>query len=294
MSGKKMEVNRNRKIIEFACIFFDYDEDRQKILDEKIGSAVQVYLEINNPIIILNENLTKEQLLKNLSFQKSINLRKGVGYKGEVHRLVFSHKDEKENLYVFNTMTKKGRKLRVTNYHIKVSEKSLKYIYPLVLSPDLTEEGFKWSKNYVIFPYEHGKKQPVSQEKLKEEAPELYNYFKSREVELLQQSAYNKRIQNTKEFYGLIRVGKYTYANYYVCIRDNTKPNPCLVEKIETHWGEKKIPIFDNHISYLSFDKKEEAEKVLKKLLELEPLITALYDERSIGARLPFKLEDDT
>lgn len=282
-------MRKQGKIDEFECIFFDYDWEEQKVIKRGKSTAVQIFMKINNPIVILDDRLTREKLEENLNFNEYIHLRKGVGYKGTVHRLVFRGKEG--DWYIFSTMKREGRRLVENKKNfLKVSEHSLKYIYPLVLSPDLKEEGFIWSGNYIIFPYEYGSKQPVSKETLRSESPELYNYFRSRERALMQQSRYNQRIQKTNEVYGLIRVGDYTYANWYVCIRDNTKPNPCLVGKIMTHWGEEKMPIFDNHISYLSFDDKDRSMQVYKKLKELEPLFMAFYDERSIGARLPFRL----
>jgi len=126
------------------------------------------------------------------------------------------------------------------NSELVLDRRELKYIYPLVLSPDITDDGLSWSENYIIFPYEYGNKQPVEEEKLKKEAPNLYNYLNSHKKDIMRQSQYNKRIQNVKEFYGVIRVGLYTYSKFFVAIRDNTKLVACLVEWIKTHWGEKE------------------------------------------------------
>ncbi|MFP3257152.1 MAG: hypothetical protein RXO36_05085 [Candidatus Nanopusillus acidilobi] len=149
-----------------------------------------------------------------------------------------------------------------------------------------------WSENYIIFPYEYGEKQPIPQYRLKETASNLYDYIFSFREQLSKQSQYNKRIQNTTEFYGVIRVGKYTYSDIFVAMRDNTKLSPCMVGKIKTHWEEYKNPIFDNHISYVAVDSIEEAEYLISKLKDnkIEKIINKLFDARSIGSRLPLNI----
>jgi hypothetical protein len=149
-----------------------------------------------------------------------------------------------------------------------------------------------WSENYIIFPYEYGEKQPVSQDRLEKMAPNLYSYLLSVKESLMRQSRYNKRIQNVKEFYGVIRVGKYTYSDIFVAVRDNAKLSPCIVSKIETHWGECKNPIFDGHVSYVAVGSIEEAEYLVSKLKDkkVEKIISKLFDARSIGTRLPINI----
>lgn len=268
---------------------FDFDEVENKVSIVGKSEAVQVYLPVNNPIILMNE--VSEEDLEECLGECEYRFRKGVGYKGEIFRLKL--KEIKDGKIFFYRFTKEGRRLKVnTNDFLSLDTKELKYIYPLVLSPEITDDGLRWGKNYIIFPYEYGEKQPVSQEKLKQEAPNLYNYLSSCKTEILNQSKYNKRIQNVKEFYGLIRVGKYSYSNYFVAIRDNTKLTSCIVEWIETEWGERKNPIFDNHVSYVSLENKEEALYLWDKLRnpKLKTLIKILFDSRSIGSRLPFNI----
>lgn len=262
---------------EIECLVFACDQRTGEVFRRRAGKAFQVRLGVNNPIVL------EEEVEKNFLAMVSdgyTRFRKGVGYKAEVHRITF-HRENRGRYYFM--AKNKARAL-------ELSEASLRYVYPLVLASDLREEGFFWSGNYLLFPYRHGSVKVLSQEVLKSSSPEIYAYFKENEEALKSQSKYNSRIQRVEEFYGLIRVGRYTYADWYVCMRDNTKPNPCVVGKVKTHWGEEKMPLFDYHVNYLGFAEREKALQVWQKLKTLEPVIKALFDERSFGARLPFKL----
>jgi hypothetical protein len=271
----------------FPVIKFDINDDG--VVSETELTGVHISYETNNPIVILDDISVDD--LKSLIGRMGYRFRKGVGYKGEHYRLKF--KEENNGKYVFYRYRKVKNRLKVDeNSTLALNAEDLKYIYPLVLAPDLKDDGIHWSENYIIFPYEYGEKQPVPQDRLKETAPNLYNYLFSVRESLIQQSRYNKRIQNTKEFYGVIRVGKYTYSDIFVAIRDNTKLSPCIVGKIKTHWGEYKNPIFDNHVSYVAVDSVEEAEYLVNKLKDerIEKIINKIFDSRSIGARLPFNI----
>lgn len=270
---------------------FSFNEKSNEISLEKRLKAIQVLLPMNNPIIVMDE-ISKEDLEKCLG-ECEYRFRKGVGYKGEIFRLKL--KEIKSNGEVsFYGFKKEGKKLKEDKSKVlTLNVNELKYIYPLVLSPEITDDGLKWERNYIIFPYEEGEKQPISKDKFKQEAPNLYNYLTAHQSELVNnQSKYNKRIQNVREFYGLIRVGKYSYSKYFVAIRDNTKLASCMVGWIKTEWGEEKNPIFDNHVSYVSLENEEEAKYLLNKLREpkLKTLIKILFDTRSIGSRLPFNI----
>ncbi len=280
---------KNIKISEFIKVeILDIDLNFNQIKKEKEISAVQIFTYINNPIIIL-DGLEVEDIKENIG-KCDYRFRKGVGYVGEVHRLVYKGHNSGE--YVFLGFSKEKRRLRVNEEKkLTLKKEELKYIYPLVVSSDLKDK-FEWSKNYIIFPYKYGEKQPVDKKTLQKEALNLYNYLLENEKKLIEQSCYNKRIQNIKEFYGVIRVGNYTYGNYFVAIRDNTSISPCVVGKIKTDWCEEKNPIFDNHIFYATVDSEDEAKYLCDRLKDhvIEKLVKVMFDERSIGCRFPFKI----
>jgi hypothetical protein len=271
----------------FPVIKFEIDDNG--VISETELTGVHAFYDTNNPIVILDDISIYD--LKNLIGKMEYRFRKGVGYKGEYYRLKF--KEKSNGKCIFYRYKKVGNKLKIDeNSTLALNIEDLKYIYPLVLAPDLKDDGIHWSENYIIFPYEYGEKQPVSQDRLKVVSPNLYNYLFSIRESLMQQSQYNKRIQNTKEFYGVIRVGKYTYSDIFVAIRDNTKLSPCVVGKIKTHWEEYKNPIFDNHISYVAVESMEEAEYLVNRLKDekVSKLISKLFDARSIGVRLPINI----
>jgi len=271
----------------FPVIRYDIKGDEDVAIIELEGA--QISYDTNNPIVILDDITIDD--LKNLIGKMEYKFRKGVGYKGEYYRLKF--KEAIDERYIFYRHKKVKNRLKVDeNSTLVLNMEDLKYIYPLVLAPDLKDNGMHWSENYIIFPYEYGEKQPVHQDRLKETAPNLYEYLFSIKEQLTQQSQYNKRIQNTNEFYGVIRVGKYTYSDIFVAIRDNTKLSPCIVGKIKTHWEEYKNPIFDNHVSYTGVESVEEAEYLISKLKDgkVTKVISKLFDVRSIGIRLPLNI----
>lgn len=64
----------------------------------------------------------------------------------------------------------------------------------------------------------------------------------------MSQTTYNERIIGKKgEFYKLARVGAYSFAEHYVVFRDNTKWGAAVISSVDTPWGGKKRPLFQNH-----------------------------------------------
>jgi hypothetical protein len=69
------------------------------------------------------------------------------------------------------------------------------------------------------------------------------------------QTSYNDKIIGAKhagEFYALARVGEYSYGDYFVAFRDNTKWGGVVVSDVDTPWNEKKRPVFQNHAVSIS------------------------------------------
>jgi len=285
-----MKEIKNIDIIEFE---FDNENNNVEELDTK-KTCIQLNLKNQNPIVVLD--IPQEEFIEHIG-KCEYKFRKGIGIKGEVQRLKFIKKiDDKVSLFHPYKKKNNGRKLYVDES--KKIQLETKYIYPYVLSPHLTDDGLKWNedKTYVIFPYIEGEKQPISRDKLQKEAPLLFNYLKQNRDKLIKQSSYNQRVQNTQEFYGVIRVGIYTYSDCFVAIRDNTRLSPCIVKKLKTDWGEEKIPLFDGHISYISqrpddkFINCEEAKYIWKKLKKSEHIVLKIFNSRSISSKLPVKL----
>ena len=223
------------------------------------------------------------------------NFRKGVGSKGEVFRLKFI-KDIDNTYAVFKLYKKVKNRLEVSDKYLKLEKN---FIKPYVISPMINDYECKWDNLYHIFPYYEGDKKPLDEKVLKEKAPEIYKYLLSKYNILKSSSSYNIRIQNTKEFYGIIRVGYYSYSDHFVAIRDNTKLTASYIGKIKTHWGEYKVPLLDNHISYISekkgtndFISRKEAKYIINILNNkfVKYYVENSSDLRSIGTKFPIKI----
>ncbi len=252
----------------------------------------------NNNFIIVDKKNAISKMSKHIG-KFEYQFRKGVTAH-YLMRLHFIKIDDKDNsLAHFYPYEKVGNRLQVNNRQIVKLEK--KYIKPYVTAPMLQDNGYDWENNYVIFPYETNEKQPMNEEILQKKCPYVYSYLCSISGSLNKGSQYNKRIQNIKESYGILRIGTYVYRKYFVCIRDNTKLAPNIITEIKTDWNTFETPLFDNHISYISevernnskmgLDEKE-ANYILNKLQnkEVQYIIINSQDSRSISSRLPIKL----
>ncbi|MCI5872689.1 MAG: N-6 DNA methylase [Clostridiales bacterium] len=135
-------------------------------------------------------------------------------------------------------------------------ELETEYVYPVVKSPCIREFGISENDNYCIFPYEVGATECVPLEKLNENSEYLTNYLIQNKAVVEKQSKRSRMIAKGKEFYALSKVGTYTYGEYSVTFRDNTKLVAAVVSPIMTPWGEMKKPVCAKHAPYISMDKK--------------------------------------
>lgn len=228
-----------------------------------------------------------EKYIGNCQYQ----FRKGVEAKAPM-RFVFAENIDKETAYFYPMV--KNRKLYEVDKNRKIKLEK-RFLAPFITSPMLKNN---WENLYVVLLYETGKKQPLELEKVKELAPNIYNWLELNKKELKNGSDYNSRIQN-KPYWGLLRIGEYTFKERFVCIRDNTSLSPKIITKIKTHWNEMKTPIFDGHISYISYGKninevisKEESEYIFNILnkKEVTEIILNSQSSRSISSNIPIKI----
>lgn len=130
-----------------------------------------------------------------------------------------------------------------------------KYLYPLIKGVNIERFHINQSQFVVPFPYEDGSRSPISSNDLAKLAPNLMNYFNSNKSHFEAQTSYSEKIigkKHSNEFYALARVGQYTYGEYFVAFRDNTKWQAAVVSKLQTPWDEYKRPIFQNHAVSIS------------------------------------------
>ncbi|SDM07964.1 Eco57I restriction-modification methylase domain-containing protein [Segatella bryantii] len=123
-------------------------------------------------------------------------------------------------------------------------------LHPMVKGKDITPFHAEISEFIVPFPYEKTNPQiPINLKRLTKIAPKLANYYENNKEIIKEQTGYSDRIigKAEAEYYALARVGAYSYAKYYVAMRDNTKWAAAVVKEIDTSWGGKKRPVFQNH-----------------------------------------------
>ena len=146
-----------------------------------------------------------------------------------------------------------------SKYKIPVADTLLetKYLYPMVKGKDVTPFHVNWDEYIVPFPYEESNPRiTIQMEELSVKAPKLAQYYNKHKKLILAQTEYNEKIIGNREadFYALARVGEYSYAKNYVVFRDNTKWAAAVISEVETTWGGKKRPLFQNHAVSLCED----------------------------------------
>lgn len=129
-------------------------------------------------------------------------------------------------------------------------------LYPLIKGTDIERFHIADSPYVVPFPYEDHARSPISSELLTSRAPNLMAYFNANRSSFEEQTDYNDRIigdKHNNEFYALARVGAYSYGNYFVAFRDNTKWQAAVVSNRSVPWSSKgKLPVFQNHAVSIS------------------------------------------
>jgi len=125
-----------------------------------------------------------------------------------------------------------------------------KYLYPLVKGANIKPFYHDYDGIIVPFPYSPEEpNRPVSRDTLYDESPSLLKYYLNYENIIRSQTGYSDKIRgpNAGEFYGLARTGPYSFANAYVCFRDNTNWCAAVVSQTKMPWGETKRFVFQNH-----------------------------------------------
>ncbi|MFN8259931.1 MAG: hypothetical protein U0X41_03220 [Chitinophagales bacterium] len=164
----------------------------------------------------------------------------------------------KKRVFVKNYQNKKAtHRITETTFPLET-----KYLYPLVRSVEIDRFHIKEHSFVVPFPYkDDNKRAPISLKDLTKESPLLANFFYQLKSVFSSKTDYNKKIigeKHNKEFYALTRVGEYTFGDYFVVFRKDTKWCSAVIGSIETIWGETKTPRFQSHAVYISQNIKGE------------------------------------
>jgi len=122
------------------------------------------------------------------------------------------------------------------------------YMFPLVKGPGIERFFYDDPDIYVVFPYEASNpKMPVSRNVLRKKCPKLYAYLLKYKDIIEKQSHFKGAIPDGSAFYGLARIGPYSFVDRYVAFRDNSKWRATVITTKQTPWGESKRYLFQNH-----------------------------------------------
>ncbi|MCM1027321.1 MAG: SAM-dependent methyltransferase [Roseburia sp.] len=135
-------------------------------------------------------------------------------------------------------------------------ELETEFIYPVVKSPCIREFGFAENQNCCIFPYRRGETKCLLEAELAAQSEYLAGYLAANRTLIEKQSKRSRAIARGDAFYALSKVGEYTYGDYAVTFRDNTKLAAAVVSPVLTPWGERKMPVCAKHAPIISMDKK--------------------------------------
>ena len=148
-----------------------------------------------------------------------------------------------------------------SKYHVPSMNLLLEteYLHPMIKGRDIVPFHAEISDYIVPFPYEKNNPQvPISYTELRKRAPKLARYYMQNKDKFKEQTSYSDMIigKSDAEFYALARVGAYSYQKYYVAMRDNSNWAAAVVTEVETEWGGKKRPVFQNHAISICEDSK--------------------------------------
>lgn len=144
------------------------------------------------------------------------------------------------------------RNIQVSRSKYKIPEQRIlletKFLFPLSKGPGIGRMHYNDPDLYVAFPYEKSNPHaPISQNLLAKSSPLLLSFYKKFQKQLEQQTAYSDSIRGDGEFYGVARTGPYSFEEFYVAYRDNTKWRATVMSKKLCPWGEEKRFLFQNH-----------------------------------------------
>lgn len=289
------KLNRGEKI---SNIHNRFDVVENKFTISEMKSCV-LENDQNNPISVFETTDNLEEIKKVIGNKEYELWHRGLGLCTNVHKLYYvkEHETDSSLAYFETFVVPAGSNQKRLSGNRVVLEK--RFVRPFVETPQLGFYKLLWENLYTTYPYYEGQKTPVPYDELLRVAPRLAHYLKAHQQELENQSEYNSRVQSNDEFYGIIRVGFYSYNNYFACMRDNNNVICCpVLDKIKTHWDEEMIPKFDGHVAYDSeITKNVSISK--DEVLYLAGIINTEYvrkyienssDSQSIGSKFDINL----
>lgn len=160
----------------------------------------------------------------------------GMGTSRKSSHYRFGNKKFARSKYVVDDMPKNGWELPT------------EHIYPIVTGPSLTPFKCSLENEYCILPYSADNTDaPIGISEMMTTNPELFDYLLNHQDLIDSQSEKSKVMHRGEEFYALSKIGPYTFADYIVAARDNTKFCATVIEPTNTPWGEIKQSICVKH-----------------------------------------------
>ncbi|NNM59244.1 MAG: N-6 DNA methylase [Legionellales bacterium] len=231
---------------------------------QKFNSIKHVFKKNNLLAVTTNENNSTFSYAANITESKMFSAISGkCPYIGREGVEVFPQ--ELFLLTVDESKPIKNNKVYVKNFQNPRSKHKIAageflletdFLYPLIKGVDIERFHINQSNFVVPFPYDYFSRAPISNADLAKRAPNLMKYFNNNKDYFDAQTKYNDKIIGKKhkgEFYALARVGEYSYGDYFVAFRDNTKWQAAVVSSLPTTWDKNgKRPIFQNHAVSIS------------------------------------------
>lgn len=273
-------------------------DDAMSRLVEKDAFAAQVMP--HNTAFSITDNTSDLETFKKIAGEPEYIGREGIEfYPQELFLLSLASKPPTQPkagyVYVTNLQFAKS----VYKVPTETVELEIEYLFPLVKSVKIERFKHNYSGVIVPFPYKGtSPKRPLDRTEL--QGTKLLDYFCKYEEVIRKQTDYYQKIRgpNAGEFYGLARVGPYSFAECYVAFRDSTKWRAVVISPVETKWGGRKRFVFQNHAASIcedaegNFITEDEAHYVCAILNApiVEKFILQSSDSRSFKIRPPIKV----
>jgi methylase of polypeptide subunit release factors len=277
----------------------NYDSAMENIVSKKMHAG---QIMPHNTAFTFFENLDDIEKIKKISGECSYVGREGIEfYPQEIFLLKKPELEpaspSKNCVYIQNFQSTTSKYIIPED----IVELEKTFLFPLVKGKNIVKFGLKPSDLVVPFPYKKSNiKKPCDKIILSKESPKLLQYFLNHQSNIKAQTNFSDKIRgpNSGEFYGLARVGKYSFADYYVAFRDNTKWGAAVISKSKTFWNENKRMLFQNHAvsicedSQGNFISEDEAHYICSILNApiVEKYIMNSSDERTFKIRVPIKI----
>ena len=162
-------------------------------------------------------------------------------------------KTNENSYYLFDNKKFKQSKYKIDDIPSSGWKFNTNFIYPIITGPHITPFHFDSNNEYCILPYtKENTKVPISDKQFMKESKDVFIYLTNHKDLIDKQSERSKEMHRGEEFYSLSKIGPYTFADYIVAARDNSKFCASVINKQITPWGELKNTICVKHTIIIS------------------------------------------